>query len=50
MALEDIAQDGKEKATKLGFHEDIIAPFIGLVAVSTVAWVVVLILLGRDAA
>jgi hypothetical protein len=50
MALEDIAEDSKDKATKLGFHEDIIAPFIGLVAVSTVAWVFVLIVLGRDKA
>ncbi len=36
------------QTTKLGFHEDIVAPFIGLVAVSTIAWVIVLVLLAKD--
>jgi hypothetical protein len=34
--------------TKLGIHKDIAGPFIGLVSVSIIAWVGVLLLLGRD--
>ncbi len=38
----------EDTASKLGIQKDIVTPFIGLVALSTVAWVAVLILFSRD--
>jgi hypothetical protein len=37
-----------EQANRFGIHQDIVAPLIGLMTVSTIAWVIVLIVLGRD--
>lgn len=48
MSTEDVTELLAEKTTKLGIHKDIVAPLIGLVTISTIAWVAVLILLGRD--
>ena len=48
MAIEELTEQATEKTTKLGIHRDIVAPFIGLIAVSTVAWVAVLVILNRD--
>ncbi len=41
-------EEGTETVTKLGIHKNIAGPFIGLVSVSIIAWVGVLLLLGRD--
>ena len=48
MSTEELTEQATEKTTKLGIHRDVVAPFIGLIAVSTIAWVAVLIVLGRD--
>jgi hypothetical protein len=48
MSTEDVTEKIIDKTTKLGIHKDIVAPFIGLVTISTIAWVAVLIILGRD--
>ncbi len=48
MSTEEVTEQVVDQTTKLGIHEDIVAPFIGLVTISTIAWVAVLIILGRD--
>jgi hypothetical protein len=44
----DNQEEAIEQANKLGIHQDIVTPLIGLVTVSTIAWVILLIVLGRD--
>ncbi len=48
MSTPDVTEKLTEKATKLGLQKDIVGPFIGLITVSTIAWVAMLVILGRD--